>query len=205
MTETADYAEESEDYAVPGGDCPEDGEDVAGDEGELEIEIPEGTYGAGKTATAQDADLTAANIKDGANIFGVVGEHAPLDGDDIEGTEGALAIDIPAANYPAGKTATAKDADLTVGNIKSGVTIFEKLGTHAPLTGDDVDGNDGALEIDIPADNYPAGKTATAQDADLTAGNIKDGVTIFGVEGTLVSGGDIITNEITAEISHAIT
>jgi len=96
-----------------------------------------------------------------------------LTGEDVIGGEGELEFAIPAANYPAGKTATAKDADLTVGNIKSGVTIFEKLGTHAPLTGDDVDGNDGALEIDIPADNYPAGKTATAQDADLTAGTSK--------------------------------
>ncbi len=185
MSETEDYREESEDYAVPAGGLPEDGDDFAGDEGMLELEIPEGNYPAGKIATAQDADLVAGNIKDGANVFGVIGEHAPLDGDNVLGTEGALEIAIPEANYPDGKTATARDADLTVGNIKSGVTIFGKLGTHAPLDGDDVSGNEGALVVSIPAANYPAGKETTAQDADLVAANIKDGVTIFGVEGTL--------------------
>ena len=184
MSETEDYREESEDYAVPAGGLPEDGDDFAGDEGMLELEIPEGNYPAGKIATAQDADLVAGNIKDGANVFGVIGEHAPLDGDNVLGTEGALEIAIPEANYPDGKTATARDADLTVGNIKSGVTIFGKLGTHAPLDGDDVSGNEGALVVSIPAANYPAGKETTAQDADLVAANIKDGVTIFGKLGT---------------------
>jgi len=260
MTETADHIEEVEDYAERGGETPFTGEDVPGEEGALVIPIPSANYPAGKTATAQDADLTAGNIKDGVTLFGVVGNHAPLDGDDVAGVEGALAIPIPSANYPAGKTATAQDADLTAGNIKDGVTLFGVVGNHAPLDGDDVDGVEGALAITIPeanypagktataqdADltagnikdgvtlfgvvgnhapldggdvagvegalaitipeaNYPAGKTATAQDADLTAGNIKDGVTIFGVVGTMEPGGHVITNELDTEVSHAIT
>ncbi len=92
MSETADYIEETEDYTVRGGEVPEDGDDIAGEEGELVIEIIQANYPAGKTATAQDADLTAANVKSGANIFGVVGEHAPLTGDDVAGGEGALLI-----------------------------------------------------------------------------------------------------------------
>jgi len=150
MTETADHIEEVEDYAERGGETPFTGEDVPGEEGALVIPIPSANYPAGKTATAQDADLTAGNIKDGVTLFGVVGNHAPLDGDDVDGVEGALAITIPEANYP-------------------------------------------------------AGKTATAQDADLTAGNIKDGVTIFGVVGTMEPGGHVITNELDTEVSHAIT
>ena len=131
MSETADYIEETEDYTVRGGEVPEDGDDIAGEEGELVIEIIQANYPAGKTATAQDADLTAANVKDGVNIFGVPGTHAPLTGDNVAGVEGALAIAIPEANYPAGKTATAQDADLTAANVKSGVTIFGVLGTLA--------------------------------------------------------------------------
>ena len=115
------------------------------------------------------------------------GGETPITGEDITGADGALVMAIPAVRYPAGKTATARDADLTAGNIKDGVTIFGKLGTHAPEDGDDILGAEGALTIPIVPANYPAGKTATARDADLTAGNIKDGVTIFGIEGTLVA------------------
>jgi len=129
MSETTDYIEESEDYAERGGETPLTGEDVIGGEGELVLAIPAANYPAGKTATAKDADLTAGNIKSGVDIFGKLGTHAPLVGDDVEGAEGALEIAIPAANYPAGKTATAKDADLTAANIKSGVEIFGVEGT----------------------------------------------------------------------------
>ena len=66
---------------------------------------------------------------------------------------------------------------------------YKTRGGETATTGENIVGNDGELEMDIPEANYPAGKTATAQDADLTAGNIKDGVTLFGVEGTLESGG----------------
>jgi len=134
MTETADYYSEGEDYAKRPGETPFTGEDIVGDEGELVISIPEARYPAGKTATAQDADLAAANIKSGVDIFGVEGTHAPLTGDDITGEEGALVISIPEANYPAGKTATTQDADLSAGNIKSGVNIFGIEGTLAGET-----------------------------------------------------------------------
>jgi len=76
MSETADYIEETEDYTVRGGEVPEDGDDIAGEEGELVIEIIQANYPAGKTATAQDADLTAANVKSGVTIFGVLGTLA---------------------------------------------------------------------------------------------------------------------------------
>ena len=150
MSETADYIEESEDYAIRGGETPYTGEDVIGEEGEL-------------------------------------------------------VISIPSARYPAGKTATAKDADLTAGNIKNGVDVFGVEGTHAPLTGDDITGEEGELVITIPAENYPAGKTATAKDADLTAGNIAAGVVIFGVTGTLLAWGNFLEDSITIGLSHAIT
>ena len=129
MTETEDYAGETEGYAIPAGETPFTGEDITGEEGALVMSIPAANYPAGKTATAKDADLTAGNIKSGVDIFGVEGSHAPLTGNNITGAEGALVISIPAANYPAGKTATARDADLTAGNIKKDVTIFEVTGS----------------------------------------------------------------------------
>lgn len=117
--------------------------------------------------------------------YKIRGGETPITGDDVTGEEGEISVTIPEARYPAGKKTTAKDADLVAGNIKSGVTIFDKLGTHAPLTGDNVTGAEGQKVISIPAANYPAGKTATAQDADLTAANIKKDIVIFGVTGTL--------------------
>ena len=65
-----------------------------------------------------------------------------------------------------------------------------------PATGDDIIGAEGALVISIPAAKYPAGKTATARDADLTAGNIKDGVDIFGVEGSFEGAGGLAIKSI---------
>jgi hypothetical protein len=49
--------------------------------------------------------------------------------------------------------------------------------------GSDVNGYDGSKTFTIP-DGLYSGKTATANDSNLLAGNIKKGVTIFGVTGT---------------------
>jgi len=133
-----------------------------------------------------------ADYRNEAEDYAARCPEEPATGDDITGAEGALVISIPAAKYPAGKTATAKDADLSAGNIKDGVDIFGIEGTHAPLTGNDITGEEGSPVIAIPAANYPAGKTATAQDADLTPGNIKKDVVLFGVTGTL-EGANIYT------------
>lgn len=53
---------------------------------------------------------------------------------------------------------------------------------------DSFEGADGLTVIPIPAGRYSAGKTCTASDSLLLAGNIKAGITIFGIEGTLSSG-----------------
>jgi hypothetical protein len=50
------------------------GNNVSGAEGDKTFSIPNGFY-SGKTATANDADLSADNIKDGVEIFGVTGSY----------------------------------------------------------------------------------------------------------------------------------
>ena len=52
----------------------------------------------------------------------------------------------------------------------------------------DVSGGDGEKTFNIP-DGFYEGKTATANDSDLLAENIKSGVNLFGVDGSLTSGG----------------
>ena len=70
---------------------------------------------------------------------------------------------------------------------------------------DSFSGAAGVKAIVIPAGRYPAGRTCTAVDTDLIAANIKSGTTIFGVLGTLSAGGNLITESISSEVSHAIT
>lgn len=53
----------------------------------------------------------------------------------------------------------------------------------ALVSGVSVTGVNGSLTVSIPAGNYPAGKTATATDANLDPYKIKPGETIFGVTG----------------------
>ena len=54
----------------------------------------------------------------------------------------------------------------------------------------DVTGTDGQLTFNIP-NGYYSGRTATAADSDLLAGNILDGVEIFGVTGNIPTGSDV--------------
>jgi hypothetical protein len=46
-----------------------------GADGSITFAVPEGRYPAGKTVTAQDSDLVAANIKGGITILGVLGTY----------------------------------------------------------------------------------------------------------------------------------
>ncbi|GAG44984.1 unnamed protein product, partial [marine sediment metagenome] len=116
-----------------------------GTDGNLVVDIPNGLYSGGdKTATAQDGELAAGNIKDGVNIFGTEGTF-PSDGD-------ALAAEVKTGKFfytdsstritgtgtktlsPANDTVTAGfyeettlsgvDSDLATGNIRQGVDIF---------------------------------------------------------------------------------
>ncbi len=89
----------------------------------------------------------------------------------------------------------AGDADLVAGNIKSGVNIFGVTGTYAFSTQSKTVTPTAAGFTVLP----DSGKNGLSSvvingDSDLVAGNIKSGVTIFGVEGTYSGGG-----------SHSIT
>lgn len=66
--------------------------------------------------------------------------------------------------------------------------LFYKAAIEAPL-GDDILGDDGSLAIDIPAARYPSGKITMARDSSLIDSNIRSGVNIFGVTGSLVISG----------------
>lgn len=125
------------------------GDDVVGDDGDLEILIPAGLYVGTEHTTASDTNLVAGKIKDGVTIFGVEGTYdesaTPITATTVQtGLEGfvngskvtgsgtktlSAADDHVHAGYYEETTLAAVDTDLAVGNIKTGVTIFGKAGT----------------------------------------------------------------------------
>ena len=88
------------------------------------------TWNLGLTNYAQwGANKLYYDVPDVANV---------RDNDTVAGVTGTLATqtlsaanDTVAAGYYAATTLSAVDADLAVGNIKSGTTIFGFAGTHA--------------------------------------------------------------------------
>jgi hypothetical protein len=215
------------------------GADVNGADGSLQITIPDGFYSS-NTATANDSDLTTANIKNGVDIFGVTGSVVEATGDAIAaevltgktfsnagnaGVSGSMpnnnAVTITpsttaqtiAAGYHNGSGTVEGDADLTAANIKNGVDIFGVTGSVVEATGnataaDVLTGktfsNDSGAGVSgsMPNNNavtitpstteqtiaagYHNGSGTVEGDADLTAANIKNGVDIFGVTGSVV-------------------
>ena len=132
-------------------------------------------------------------------------------GNNVTGANGLLSFTIPDAFYTGAKTATAVDSNLLPGNIKSGVSIFGVAGTSSQASGtaaaaDVLTGktfsnssatgingamaNNGAVSItpgtaaQTISAGYHNGSGSVGGDANLVAGNIKSGATIFGVNGT---------------------
>lgn len=148
--------------------------------------INAGTYLTGAQTIAGDADLTAANIKSGVNIFGVAGTY----------TSDATAT---AARMLSGYTAYAKGAKIT-GNIAtktssnvsvSGRTVTIPAGYYASQVtksvGTAVAGvtyTPGTVDNVLAAGSYLTSAYTIKGDADLIPSNIKSGVEIFGVTGT---------------------
>lgn len=137
--------------------------------------ITQGYYGgaAGDGKVLGDADLAAANIKNGADIFGVTGTY------DYEATNPILATDVVAPHVG------------FVNGSKITGTVTEKVGSATVLT-------PSTSDQAFPAGRY-GGSTSDGKvsgDADLSAANIKSGVGLFGVTGTFPSDGDAAVGEV---------
>ena len=124
--------------------------------------IAAGKYLSGAQTIVGDADLISANIKSGANIFGVAGNANVVD---------TSSGDATAAQILSGKKAYV-DGKLVTGSIAS---LAAK--TYTPGTSNQT----------IAAGKYLSGAQTIAGDADLKAANIKSGVELFGVTGTYTS------------------
>lgn len=164
-----------------------------------------------------DANITAGNIKDGVSILGVTGNVVERNATFLTITPMTVQqITRPTSPYNAFEWVTVDavdasiDANITAGNIKSGVTILGVTGNVVELNGEtktvtpQVYGQtlyptapkNGITEITVNA-------VTSSIDANITAGNIKKDVTILGVTGSY-EGGTTPTGTITIT-SNGIT
>ena len=189
-------------------------------------------FGFVGVATVQDigaADAVLADVKNGKTFFSVTGGIKTGNLATVAITAGSNAYP---AGYHVGNGGglDAIDLDLVTANIKSGITIFNVAGaatvrdiadanailsdvktgrTFYSVTGARKTGNLATVALAAGANAYPAGYHAgaaslTAVDGDLAAGNIADGITIFGVLGTF-TGGALVEDIVSGTISTITT
>ena len=162
-----------------------------------------------------DSDLTAENIKQGVVIFdgkaseitGTATTTPVVDGSSFSITpattpsasEQTARRTVPAGTYDGTEEVThvvQGDSDLAGNNIRGGVDIFGVTGSLTErgdfsISKTTPGTSDKTARKTVPAGVYDGDEEVThvvAGDSDLLASNIKDGVTIFGVAGTLNSG-----------------
>ena len=146
--------------------------------------IASGQYLNGTQTIKGDSNLTAANIKSGVKIFNVTGSYAGS-------SSGGNTPNLQA------KTVTPSESTQTV-SPDSGYDGLSKVTVNAissTYIGSDVTKKSAATYIpkttdqSIASGQYLSGTQTIKGDANLVAGNIKSGVSIFGVTGTYAGGG----------------
>jgi hypothetical protein len=116
-------------------------------------------YHNGSGTVAGDAGLVSGNVRSGASIFGVAGDPNVVN---------TASGDAAAADILSGRVAWVDGSEVTGSMPDNGAVTLTPATTQQTIV---VGYHDGS--------GYVAG------DADLTAGNIKGGVSVFGVDGTL--------------------
>lgn len=146
--------------------------------------IASGQYLNGTQTIKGGSNLTAGNIRSGVKIFNVTGSYA---GSSSGGSSSRLQTKTatpsestqtisPDSGYDGLSSVTVNAVSRTY--VGSGVTK-KAAATYTPKTSDQ----------SIAASQYLSGAQTIKGDANLVAGNIKSGVSIFGVTGTYAGGG----------------
>lgn len=148
---------------------------------------PSGTVvGFNQISVVGDANLTAANIKSGIIIYGIQGTYKPLLQTKIVTPNAAGFNVIPDSSYYGLEQVTVNgETNLTAENIKSGVSMFGIAGSYAPsLQSKSVIPNAAGFTVTPDSSYYGLSQVVVSGNANLTASNIKSGVSIFGITGS---------------------
>jgi hypothetical protein len=146
--------------------------------------VPNGYYQA-KHCSFEDLDLTPANIANGINIFGVLGTASGPYAACTDDALNAAQCSTAASRYVYTASYGGRSATCSAG-LNAAACWTNAINQYTTSTaGANVNGADGSLSATIPSGYYAGTETATMSDTDLVAGNIRTGITLFGVNGTL--------------------
>lgn len=159
--------------------------------------IASGQYLSGAQTIKGDSNLIASNIKKGVTIFNVTGSYneatggPTLQSKTVSPSESTQMVS-PDSGYDGLSKVTVNAISSTY--IGSDVTK-KSAATYIPKTTDQ----------SIASGQYLSGTQTIKGDANLVAGNIKSGVSIFGVTGTYAGGGSSGGNGNNNVEAYAIT
>lgn len=142
------------------------GNSISGINGSTTFNISDGYYSS-KTVTANDTNLTATNIATGVTIFGVPGSA-------IVSLGNAGAGDVLAGKTFS--TSTAANVSGTI-SVKSGEVASVASATSSTK-----------LLLTAPIGYYDGTVTLSTTSVNFTASNIKSGINIFGIIGSMLAG-----------------
>ena len=156
-----------------------------------QIAVASGSFTSGEVKVEGDANLVAENIKEGVSIFGVMGTLDP--GSTPTPDPNLIPANVKAGVTIDGVTGTfTSDANATAESMQQGVSAYVKgqrvVGT-APIQAAKTVTPTTTEQIAVASGSFTSGEVKVEGDANLVAENIKEGVSIFGVTGTLAGGG----------------
>ena len=173
-----------------------------------QIIVPPSNRFMSKVTVTAPSTFTPSNIKKGVNIGGRVGTfigNQQSVGVVLDFTENPQTIKPTLTDYLMNEVTVSKPDTLIPENIKSGINIAQIVGTYTGAESEEVttnlnmsDGN----QVITPSSGKVFSKVTVTKPDTMLPENIKNGINIGGVVGTLVSGGGE-TEEVTVDLSMA--
>lgn len=158
-----------------------------------------------------DSNISAENIKRGIKILGVTGTYAPDPSMSVKYASPAIYQQTikPDSGYSSmdqviiSAVTSSIDGNIKAGNIREGVKILGVTGTMEPIKGETLTISPSiSQQTFTPGEGYNAITKVIASpvtneiDSNIVASNIKQGITILGVQGTYNGGVSNLQNKI---------
>ncbi len=162
------------------------GVSFSGSSGMLSTSVPAGYYDGTTTVQMNDSLLVPSNIVSGKTVFGVTGSAVGPYSDCSEdsGTFNASRCSTTSTNrYVYTALYGGRGTNCSAGLNSSACWTNASDRYMASNLGLNVMGGNGSLMATIPLGYYDGSKSCTMSDTNLTAANIKSGVSIFGISG----------------------